>query len=192
MNEQRQLFGGTITSYVPYRFDDVSTVREIPDHQEVFADATSDQSIIIEILTAEQDYQNEESIKFHFQELANSNDSIQTDIKKIEKLSTGTGLSPLIPFARPDWVIYTLYGTQTVSKFKEEVTNIVNIYLCLIRIAQYNTDILISLNDPVVINPESSSQQHVTHRPTPQSTMQLFQQILASFHILDYNLFSPD
>ena len=46
----RQLFDGAFECVVPKRFEDVSAFRDIPNNQEVFADAETDQSIIIEIL----------------------------------------------------------------------------------------------------------------------------------------------
>ena len=46
----QQLFGGAFECKIPKRFQDVSPVRHVPDNQEVFADADSDQSIIVEIV----------------------------------------------------------------------------------------------------------------------------------------------
>lgn len=45
----RELFGGALSIELPSRFVDLSQFRQIPDHQEVFADGNTDQSIIIEI-----------------------------------------------------------------------------------------------------------------------------------------------
>ena len=47
----RPLFGGAIELALPARFVDVSPFRQIPDHQEVFFDGPSDQSVIVEILS---------------------------------------------------------------------------------------------------------------------------------------------
>jgi hypothetical protein len=44
-----QLWGGAVLAQLPARFADVSDVREVPDHQEVWADAHTDQSVILEI-----------------------------------------------------------------------------------------------------------------------------------------------
>lgn len=49
----RPLFGGAITTSIPSTFIDASTLREIPDNQEVFVDTDTDQSIIIELLQME-------------------------------------------------------------------------------------------------------------------------------------------
>ena len=46
----RPLFGGALTLDVPSTWTDASTLRELPDHQEVFVDNESLRSIIVEIL----------------------------------------------------------------------------------------------------------------------------------------------
>lgn len=45
-----QLFGGMASMSLPPRMADVSDFRPVPDHQEIYTDANSDQSVIIEIL----------------------------------------------------------------------------------------------------------------------------------------------
>ena len=45
-----QLFGGAITCAIPGEFDDISSVRQVPDNQEVYVHRSGDVSIIVEIL----------------------------------------------------------------------------------------------------------------------------------------------
>jgi hypothetical protein len=45
-----QLYGGMASIDLPARMTNVSDVRPIPDHQEVYTDSHSDQSVLIEIL----------------------------------------------------------------------------------------------------------------------------------------------
>ncbi len=49
---QRDLFGGAITLACPRRLIDVSDFRPVPDNQEVFADGSSDQSLVVEIVVS--------------------------------------------------------------------------------------------------------------------------------------------
>jgi len=183
MAESRPLFGGAIQCYIPPRFDDVSKVREIPDNQEVFADASTEQSIIIELLESDLQYSNENIVKFHFTELASANSSSQYQISRIESLD--------LPNFGQDVIKYVLFGTQQVSKFREQASNTVNIYLCVIRIPQVQTDVLITLNDGVIVNPTSSSLKFIVPEAKPNAgqTMELFMEILKSFRIVDYGLF---
>ena len=51
----RPLFGGALSTIVPEEFQDISLIRQVPDTQEVFADATTDRSVIIELLEREKE-----------------------------------------------------------------------------------------------------------------------------------------
>ena len=44
------LFGGAISAHLPTRYVDVSDFRPVPDNQEVWTDASVDESVIVEIL----------------------------------------------------------------------------------------------------------------------------------------------
>lgn len=44
------LFGGAITAAFPSTFADVSDIRQVPDHQEVYLDKDGYTSIIVEVL----------------------------------------------------------------------------------------------------------------------------------------------
>jgi len=76
------LFGGAMRTVLPKRFRDVSDVRQVPDHQEVWQDIGgaaaagridfNDAAVVVEIL----DYQNvadKNSIRYFFEDLADGN-----------------------------------------------------------------------------------------------------------------------
>ena len=46
----RPLYGGMVELLVPQSMTDVSDIRPVPDHQEVFSDGLTDQSLIVEIV----------------------------------------------------------------------------------------------------------------------------------------------
>lgn len=85
----RKLYGGALEAAVPSRFEDVrcgvwwvwvavansllcvpfpgrntSMFRQIPDHQEVFADADTDQSIIIELNSHQEDVDDDKALRW--------------------------------------------------------------------------------------------------------------------------------
>eukprot|EP01125_Pyxidicula_operculata_P001637 TRINITY_DN11480_c0_g1_i1.p1 TRINITY_DN11480_c0_g1~~TRINITY_DN11480_c0_g1_i1.p1 ORF type:complete len:189 (-),score=28.82 TRINITY_DN11480_c0_g1_i1:144-710(-) len=185
MNPQpRELYGGAIKCSVPARFLDICQVRHIPDHQEVFADPDTDQSVIFEILEYQSDVQNENSVIYHFNEIAQSNEAGQINIQRVGPIS-----QEKMPFLSGNVQKWELYGTQSVSKYKESAQNMVNIYMCLIRLPQYHTDIVITLNDGVIVNPSSSSASHISRRPSSDETMTIWNHVIQSFNIVDYNLF---
>ena len=49
----RQLFGGAVIMGIPARLVDVSDFRPVPDNQEVLADGSTDQSVIVEIMVSD-------------------------------------------------------------------------------------------------------------------------------------------
>ena len=50
-----QLFGGAITCLFPAEFEDISSIRQVPDHQEVYVHRGFDSSFIVEVLEYVQD-----------------------------------------------------------------------------------------------------------------------------------------
>lgn len=61
-----ELFGGAMRCVLPERFQDVSRWRQVPDAQEVYADADCDESVIIELVEAEAEQQAEQLDYFLF------------------------------------------------------------------------------------------------------------------------------
>ena len=88
---QQSLFGGALSIAIPINWRDVSDIRQVPDHQEVFQDCSafspllskdgSGQSItkgtggclIIEILERQEEVKDENAAAFFFQDLAQAN-----------------------------------------------------------------------------------------------------------------------
>lgn len=62
-------------------------VRQVPDNQEVFADSDKDQSIIVEIVEFSPQVSNEQCAAFHFEELANLNESVGHEIVAVQALA---------------------------------------------------------------------------------------------------------
>lgn len=65
------------------------------------------------------------------------------------------------------------------------------VLLAVIRLPQVNSDVLMTLNTPIFINPASKSAQNVTpgfkcaHERAPAE----FRSLVASFQVLDWGLF---
>ena len=66
---RRELFGGAIEMHVPERFSDISDFRQVPDHQECFADGIIDQSLMVELLDHKEEVRDEESARFFYEDL---------------------------------------------------------------------------------------------------------------------------
>lgn len=187
---KRMLFGGAIESVVLQRFEDCSLLRQVPDHQEVFADACSDQSIIVEILQREEDIPDDQICQYHFQELAVANESSESEVEDVRMLEN---ISESAPFLQP-FPVWILAGTQYVSKFKEEARNRVRLFLAVIRLEEHETDILVSVNVPIEIAPDSSSARQLDldalqGDSNPDNAVHVFFLFLRNFKILDFGLF---
>eukprot|EP00127_Corallochytrium_limacisporum_P007092 Clim_evm11s242 gene=Clim_evmTU11s242 len=181
-NTLRPLYGGAFSVRLPPGFLDVSTFREIPDNQEVFNHENSDQSIMFDILEW-QDVPDEQSAKVHFDELAKCNDSTENARSGDTRELTDQEM-PGAPSLRK----FYIRGFQEVGKYKETVRNLVDVHLVVIRIPEKQTDIVISLNDPKVINPESSSNLPQIATRAPPAELDDFKNILESFTINDLSI----
>ncbi|XP_072540813.1 ran guanine nucleotide release factor [Salminus brasiliensis] len=179
----RPLFGGALSAVVPPNATDVSELREIPDNQEVFVHAHTDQSVIIELVEYQAQVDDAQAARYHFEDLAGSNKASaegRWEVQGVEPVP----LSQLrLQECSSAWL---LTGTQLISKFNEEAKNTVNIHLCVLRLPQYTTDILITLNHPVTISPLSSS---ATVSAVAGWTLQDFHTLLQSLQLLDPGVF---
>ncbi len=65
------------------------------------------------------------------------------------------------------------------------------VHLLLVRLVDHSTDLLISLNTPVFINPDSAAAEHAgagshsAHLAAPE----LFRAIVSTLRIVDYSMF---
>ena len=73
---KHSLFGGAITMSLPDNFEDVSSLRQVPDHQEVFVDKLTETSLIVEILNYEETITDENAASYYFEDLAQCNQVI--------------------------------------------------------------------------------------------------------------------
>jgi len=90
--------------------------------------------------------------------------------------------APALP---PDVKCFCGVAEQTIAKFKEATSNRVRIHICAVRLLAQETDILVTLNYPVSIDPQSSS----AGAPLVQGAEELFARVMKSFKIIDWNLF---
>ncbi|KAM9358585.1 ran guanine nucleotide release factor [Symphorus nematophorus] len=160
--QSHPLFGGALSAVLPHSSTDISELREIPDNQEVFAHAHTDQSLIVELVEYQAQVADQDAARYHFEDIAGSNKALEPggfEVTSVEPLpKSELSLSD----CSSAWM---LTGTQCVSKFNEEARNTVTLHLGLFRLPQFSTDILITFNDPQSISPDSSSAASAgTHR----------------------------
>ena len=141
----RALFGGAMSMSLPERFVDVSPFRDVPDHQEVFADADSDQSVVVEINSALH-CPDADAAAEHIRELAA--DSLSSDFS----LLSSTALPPsALPLLSPPPAHCSLsVAEMRTSKYREDSrhANLLRVHVLLVRLPQYDSDVLVILNAP--------------------------------------------
>jgi len=141
-----KLFGGAILCDIPSNFADVSTIRQVPDNQEVFLDKDGFTSIVFDITERVGPAGSDEKIDgtamtIHLEEI------VDDDLDTVKVWSmTRTEFSEL-PSNTP---AYTLMATQTphLNPAKSETPDFTAIVLNLIRLEKQQTDVLITINVP--------------------------------------------
>eukprot|EP01132_Coremiostelium_polycephalum_P004887 gene4887-6095_t len=184
----RPLYGGAIEVILPKRFIDISQYRQVPDHQEVFVDEHTEQSVIIELLER-QPVSDQESLSFHYNVICEEAGILPEKRILVNSRAITTKEMPNFPDSFPK---YLLLAQQKVAKFNETAENTINVYMAIVRLERAKTDLLITLNEAIEISPESSSINAVkTTTPSSDHTLieSLFLSILNSFKIKDYGLF---
>uniref|UniRef100_A0A7S1APN3 Ran guanine nucleotide release factor n=1 Tax=Noctiluca scintillans TaxID=2966 RepID=A0A7S1APN3_NOCSC len=174
-----EFFGGAIVCDLPHSLTDASQVRHVPDHQEVWVDSMTDSSLVCEILQ-KAGVKDSEAVKFFLADLADSNDARSSAVVQSRRLGAEE-----VPYLPAEVACFSGLGEQMIAKFKEVSANKVEIHLCVIRLAEQETDIVVSFNSPSAIDPESSS-AGATLTVAPAS---VFEQIIKSLRIVDWNLF---
>ncbi|XP_058083816.1 uncharacterized protein LOC131231581 [Magnolia sinica] len=192
---ERPLFGGAISSVFPLRFQDVSDIREVPDHQEVFADPSRDESLIFELLDLKHEVEDSGSAVWFLRDLATEQDAEGSLVLE----HTGTVEAGLLQYRDSPAIVTTAVGQMAISKGRQgrEAQNIVRVYLANLRLKEVGTDVLITAYEPILINPLSESARTVGAGlaiPAIQTgclpVAEVFKLAVSSFKVHDWNLFS--
>ncbi|KAJ1967543.1 hypothetical protein IWQ62_001792 [Dispira parvispora] len=183
---EMKLYGGKIECEIPKSFENASTYRNIPDHQEVFVEDDTDQSIIVEILE-KVNVPDSESAKFHFEQLAEDNEASSFAILSDDPIPDEN-----VPELPSTTVCHMVTGKQMISKFREkgaDKENYVLVYVAVLRLHEFHVDIVVSMNHPVIIAPNSSSSRNMTAETDPKTSLATFKHLLHTFRITDLGLF---
>lgn len=75
-----------------------------------------------------------------------------------------------------------------VAKFNETSFNTIQMFMCLIRLQNVQTDLLVTLNNAIRLDPDSSSVQHAALVGT-SNPLTILKATLKSLQIVDWSLF---
>ncbi|XVF85946.1 hypothetical protein PTKIN_Ptkin17bG0158400 [Pterospermum kingtungense] len=193
---ERPLFGGAISTTFPLRFQDVSNIRQVPDHQEVFVDPTRDESLIFELLDYKHEVGNDGAAVWFLQDLAVEQDGEGFTLLEQSAVVEAPGLC----YRNAPAVVTTAVGQMAVSKGRQgrEAQNIIKVYLANIRLKEVGTDVLVTAYEPILINPLSESASTVgagLATPAIQSgympMVEVFKLAVTNFKVNEWGLFIP-
>ena len=159
----RELFGGAITLQLPETYEDVSMLREVPDHQEVFVDRDSDASLIVELLEHDGSVSDDHAPAHYFRDLAACNDAEGSSVLDFGGVVAHAAFVPLVKVDPKRCVKCAAVGRQRITKFRSvpparagagagagaATGDDVAIVMCVVRLLDVLTDVLITLNVPV-------------------------------------------
>ncbi|XP_061635063.1 ran guanine nucleotide release factor isoform X2 [Phyllopteryx taeniolatus] len=186
VNEPHPLFGGALSAVLPHSAADVSKLREIPDNQEAFVHARTDQSLIVELVEYQAHVADQDAARYHFEDIAGNNAASQPGAQEVTGVVALHKSSLSLSACSCAWA---LTGTQCVSKFNETARNRVRLHLGVFRLPQFGTDVLVTFNDPQSICPDSSSSPAAVGAGVEPWTAEDFQQLLQSLTLHNPGLF---
>ncbi|KAE9406417.1 Mog1p/PsbP-like protein [Gymnopus androsaceus JB14] len=171
------LFGGAISAIAPSNLIDASTLRQVPDTQEVLLFPDSSISIIVEILQRVESNDNHDAVKFHFDSLAHNNDAVFSEVVSVNTVPNDRG------DATPSAI--TLSGVQRVPKFNKTTPDEVRVLMALYRVIDKGIDLVVTFNIPVVTQDDGAVQGEQL-----EQAQQQFNRFARSLRIEDFSLFA--
>lgn len=135
----------------------------------------------------------EQAAEFHFEDQCREGDANAFKVDSVRKLANAE--VPLLLLheqntsrVTPCWL---LSGQMTAGKGRQSALNKIQLLMCLVRIPEKTTDVLLTLNTPIFIAAESAAAQTAGsgHQSAYIDAPRLFSRIIASLHILNWDLF---
>lgn len=196
----RPLFGGAITCTLPTAFVDVSRFREVPDNQEVFADAATDSAIIVELLeqsdVAASDARS--AAGWHWHNLADDSGVTARTLVWAGTLDTAAAAARAPAMNGSGGKISIAGGLHVVSKFRdaESLASSVRVHLACVELSRARTHLLLSTAVPESLHPSGASARAgsvaAVSPSSPESAGALpFYAALRSLSVVDWSLFGP-
>ena len=186
---ERELFGGAMSCCIPAAWRDVSDVRQVPDHQEVWQELEGS-VLVIEILQHQDEVDDQSAASFFFHDLAESNGITDSNDYKFESTTT-ISFPPLIDGS----TVCTGIGLQRIAMGRDydingqrrETQEIrwTRIELCVFRLPHVHTDLLITITGdmPNPNEPPLQSEDALTWR-------EVFQRVVSSIKVRDWQIFA--
>ncbi|KAK5721533.1 hypothetical protein LTR15_006122 [Elasticomyces elasticus] len=180
------LYGGAITCLLPSNFADVSDLRQVPDHQEVYLDKDGYTSIVVDILERVEKENDQEALKYHLKDLVQEDEG-EVTTWNISEVKMGK-LQDTIP-------AYTLLATTPPGarqRGRAHEPDFVGVLLLLIRLVEQKTDVLVAVNVPHIPGHYVAGEVDLERRMTGGLLRvggEIREKIVESLEIKDWELF---
>lgn len=176
------LFGGAFSAILPPGAIDVSDLRPVPDNQEVFCHPVTDQSLIVELLELQAHVRGEEAARYHFEDVGGVQGARAMQVESVQPLSLEK--LAMRGCCQDAWF---LSGKQQVAKENQQVAKNITLHQALLRLPQYQTDLLLTFNQPPFDN-RSLGSESLSCLPWSLGN---FEQLVTSMTLHDPNIFGP-
>eukprot|EP00980_Cylindrotheca_fusiformis_P020093 scaffold7169_cov107-Cylindrotheca_fusiformis.AAC.2 len=207
MYESRELFGGAMKCHIGKEWGDVSTIRQVPDHQECFqqhlGNATIDNNgalLVIEILERQKDITDDDAASYFFYDLADSNGSNENTFQSKNMLAKD---QQDIPMMVKDRTICLGTGIQKIAmgrdtdiqgnsrQDQQQEIKYVQVDICVFRLKHVDTDLVLTVSKPIVgpANSSTSSSLNDVVVVDDLSFTEPFERAVSTFQVLDWGLF---
>ncbi|KAF6096560.1 RAN guanine nucleotide release factor [Phyllostomus discolor] len=177
------LFGGAFSATLPTGAIDVSDLRPVPDNQEVFCHRMTDQSLIVELLELQDHVQGEAAARYHFEDVGGVQDARTVQVEAVQPLLLEN--LALRGYCEDAWV---LSGKQQVAKEHQQVTKDITLHQALLRLPRYQTDLLLTFNQPPSDHRSSLGSEN---QSLPPWSLGDFELLVTSLTLHDPNIFGP-
>jgi len=181
-----ELFGGAITASIPSTFLDASTLRQIPDNQEVFVDREGTASITFDILEKIDTNDSEKAIAIHLGEVVEGDPAEVVDMGAGEQLES----MPEIPVHSVLAIVKS--GSQTHDSRRVDFTAIV---MMLVRLEKVKTDFVVFVNVPHAQGEYSPDEVNIAEKkwgPLIERAGFVREEIRKTLKVADWGLFGEE
>jgi hypothetical protein len=183
MYTERSLFGGAISCEIPTSWRDVSDVRQVPDHQEVWQDL--DGAVLIVEILQRQEVDDQNAARFFFNDLAESNAITREDDLSFRPATfllpvQIQGANPCAGIGSQKIAMGNGYDIRGQRRENQEI-RWTCVELCALRLTRVETDLLVTVTKPLS-NPNEPPTSSV-------SWSDPFQRAISSMQIRDWGLF---
>ncbi|KAF2769113.1 Mog1p/PsbP-like protein [Teratosphaeria nubilosa] len=183
---QVELFGGAITANLPSTFADVSDIRQVPDHQEVWLDKDGFTSIIVEILERVEKSDDIEALRYHLEDI------VQEDWGEMKMWSSNQAHFAKLPKYTPAYTLLATSPPGEKQRGRQNEPDFIGILLTMVRLVQQKTDLIVAINVPHVpgnydkaeVDPASGKQGKLLHEAE-----EIRKQVMETFEVIDWSLF---